>query len=128
MQTTGRYILDGKETDAIVEAVTDVGDSGIFIEASFGVENVQPAIEPLELTFANEGAKIIRDFIKDGRIFEGMDFSADVIGDAGIVEAINGYLDLTDGYEELNEVLVKAKAKFKQSTLSLEEQMYLKYL
>ena len=106
MQTTGRFTLNGKEIDAPLEVVNSVGDSGAFIESSFGVENVQPAISPLRFTFQNEAAQILRDYVKQGNIFKGVPFTAEVIGDAGIVDVMNGLVDLTDEFEEINEVLV----------------------
>ena len=84
---------------------------------------MQAAITPLEFTFVNKGAKEIRDFIASGRIFEGIDFDAEVVGDAGNIQALNGYLDLTENYKELSPVQVKANAKFKESTLNLEDQI-----
>ena len=123
MYTTGRFTIDGKEAVPPIEAVPKIGENGLFVEASFGVENVQPALTPLEFTFANEGAEQIRNIVLDGRIFQGVDFTAEVIGDAGTIEVINGYLDLTEGYQEINPVLVKVNAKFKQSTLTLEEKV-----
>ena len=123
MQTTGRFTLNGKEIDAPLEVVNSVGDSGAFIESSFGVENVQPAISPLRFTFQNEAAQILRDYVKQGNIFKGVPFTAEVIGDAGIIDVMNGLVDLTDEFEEINEVLVSAKVKFRQSTLSLEDRI-----
>lgn len=123
MYTTGRFIIDGKEVTPPIEAVPKVGENGVFIEASFGENNVQPSITPLEFTFANQGAKEIRDFIANGDIFKNMDFEAEVIGDAGTVEAINGYLDLTENFKDISPVQVRTSAKFKESTLTLEEQV-----
>jgi hypothetical protein len=123
MYTTGRFTINGVDSVPPIEAVPKIGENGLFIEASFGVENVQPALTPLEFTFANEGAKQIRDLVADGLIFQGVDFTAEVIGDAGTIEVINGYLDLTDGFQEISPVMVKVNAKFKESTLSLEDQV-----
>jgi len=75
MYTTGRFTIDGKDAVPPIEAVPKLGSNGLFVEASFGDENIQPAINPLEFTFANEGAKQIRDIVESGRIFQGVDFT-----------------------------------------------------
>lgn len=121
MQTTGRFTIDGRESIPPIEAVSKVGETGILIEAVFGAENVQPAITPLTFTFVNQGAEQIRNIVKDGKIFQGVDFSIEVIGDAGDITVLNGYLDLTEGYQEISPAMVKVTAKFKESTTSIAE-------
>ena len=88
MYTTGRFIINGKIVDPPIEAVPSVGSNGLFIEAAFGVDNVQPAITPLDFTFPNETAKLIRDYVADGNIFQNMDFEAEVIGEAGTFNVV----------------------------------------
>ena len=121
MRTTGRFTLGGKESIPPIEAVQNVGESGIFVNAAFNGDNVQPAITPMDFTFVNEAAQQIRQHVSDGLIFQGLDFSMEVIGESGTIEVLDGYLDLTDGYQELNAITVKVKAKLKESTLTLEQ-------
>ena len=123
METTGRFNLNGIEIDSPIGVVNNVGDSGAFVEASFGVENVQPSIDPLRFTFPNKSAEIIRNYINDGNILKAMPFSAEVVGSAGILQILDGVLDLNDEFENISPVEVSAKVKFKESLLTLEERI-----
>lgn len=123
METTGRFYINGESVDLPLEAIPSFGATGIQVNAIFGDENVQANITPLEFNFVGTAARTVKNYFNSGDGFVKLPFSAEVIGDAGQLDLIDGYLDLTDGYEVVSDVQIKVKAKFNESTLSLEQRV-----
>ena len=89
------------------------------IHASFGTDSSQPQIETDSFEYVLDGAKKIIDHVKSGNIFEPLQCQQIYKQGNNEFVALNGYFDVSDGYEELeptwgdierpNRVLVKFK-------------------
>ena len=123
MATIGRFYIDGKLTNPPTEAVPEFGQQGIVVEAFFGSDNVQPVITPQEFTFTNEAAKIIRDYVDAGNIYDGLPFAVELVGQAGTISLIDGFLDLVEKYDVISPVQVVTTAKYIASTDNVDQQM-----
>ena len=83
------------------------------IKATFDNLSFQPNITATEITFINESAKLINDYIDNGLntngvgIFEGIPYEISLIGDTGQYEAFKGYIDLLGIKRNCDEVSVK---------------------
>lgn len=89
------------------------------INAAFDTE-VQPNIDIDNVTFVNEGANEIRQHIQNGNIFEGIPLDIELRNNNDILEVFNGYLDLTEDFEEISPVKVRSKIKTKSGIQNLE--------
>lgn len=104
-----KFTLDSKSIDAPVEW------QDISIEATFDDQAIQPNITSSEFTFVNAEAIQIRDYITNGLnggvgIFEGIPFNIETFNKDSSKSAFNGFLDLSDNFEDLDSV-PKVKAK-----------------
>lgn len=115
--TVGVFRIDGVDVPPPVE------NQEITIEAFFGSDNIQPKVSPLEFTFINEAAKTINDYVDAGNIFQGLTFDASVIGDAGNIQIIDGYLDLANRYDKISPIKIKTEAKFLDGIGNLDKQL-----
>lgn len=83
------------------------------IKATFDNLSFQPNITATEITFINDSAELINDYIDNGLnvngagIFEGLPYEISLIGDTGQYEAFKGYIDLLGIKRKCDEVSVK---------------------
>jgi hypothetical protein len=83
------------------------------IKAPFDNLSFQPNITATEITFINDSAELINDYIDNGLnvngagIFEGLPYEISLIGDTGQYEAFKGYIDLLGIKRKCDEVSVK---------------------
>lgn len=118
--TTSIYKIDGQ----LINPPT--GHLEFEVTATFDHGSVEANFEASFVTFVNEAAQIIRNWIAGGLtgttpgIFEGPSFTIEISGTAGIFVAFNGYLDLTE-YEEISPVKVRCKIKKSDGLNSIQD-------
>jgi hypothetical protein len=77
--------------------------------ATFDNDGIQANITTSDLTFVNQSAQVIRNYIsaQNPGIFEGVPYQLFADG----VQIFDGFIDLADGFEEITPVKVRAKIK-----------------
>lgn len=93
------FFLDGNEIDAPVQW------ADIAILATFENDNVQANITIDDFDFINEARQAILNHIADGRIFEGLPFQIVASGTNNSLTVFDGYIDLTEGFQDLQDSL-----------------------
>lgn len=106
-------LIDGK----IVKEPVDWQNN--TIHASFGTDSVEPQIETDRFEYVLDGASAIIKHVEKGDVFEPLKCQQIYSNGKDNYTALNGYFDVSDGYEELlptwgsterpNRVLVKFK-------------------
>ncbi len=105
------FFINGQQ----VNPPTDWLDLSIL--ATFEKGSPEANITTTELEFANENAKYIRDWILGGvtgatdGIFQGIPFKIQIVNTNNIYDSFEGYIDLSDSYNEVSPVIVKVKIK-----------------
>lgn len=114
------FSLNNKNIDPPLGVITNVGDSGgLFINASFGNDRVQPEIEPIEFRFGGTGAQELKDLIKNGNRYRKTEYNIKINQNTNFKANLN----LSKDYREVSNVEVVAKAEFEKSLLTLEEEL-----
>lgn len=117
MATVKVFRIEGNE----VEPPIEIHD--LLVESAFGTSNIQPSISPLDLTFVNSTAKTIIDYVEAGNIYKRLCFSAEIIGDAGTINIIDGFLALSEKYEKISPIKVLTTAKFLNGITNLDSDL-----
>lgn len=87
------------------------------ILATFENGSPEANVTTAELEFVNENAKFIRDWIAGGvtgateGIYQGIPFKIHIVNTNNIFDSFEGFIDLSDGYNEESPVSVKVKIK-----------------
>jgi len=117
LNTQLTFKLNGQNISAAVEW-EDIQVEATFINESASggqIQSIQPNIDIERFTFVNDAAKLIRDYIQAGEngtgvgIFEGIPFEITANDGSNITCTFNGFLDLTDSYEEIHSSKVMSK-------------------
>jgi hypothetical protein len=110
-------MMQFKISGQALPAPTDWGDLEIL--ATFDNDSVQANISTSELTFVNEAAKYIRDWISTGAygIFEGIPFEITEQGQGVFL----GFLDLYENFREIDPVHVQCTVKQDDGLVSLSD-------
>ena len=98
------------------------------ILATFENNSPEANITTESLTFVNEEAVLIRNWIRNGLtggvgIFEGMPFKVQILNTNNIYDSFEGYLDLTDAYSEISPVRVTCKIKKTAGIISFTDRV-----
>lgn len=118
-----KFRLQGKEVSAPIEW------QDISVKANYPNDAIQPTISIDSFTFTLDEAGIIRQYILDGLtgglgIFEGIPFEIISYNIDTSIIVFDGYLDLTDGFEDnINENKVICKLKKREDIVSIFERL-----
>ena len=112
-----RATLNNVEGDAPIEW------EDIAIQADFQEDLIEPSINIESFTFVNKQAEQIRDWIAQGRMFEGIPFKLDTYNADTSYNAFNGYVNCTNGLEELDNTTVKANIQLANNIQSVKDRM-----
>jgi hypothetical protein len=98
------------------------------ILATFENNSPEANITTGSLSFVNEEAVLIRNWIRNGLtggvgIFEGMPFKIQILNTNNIYDSFEGYLDLTDEYSEITPVRVTCKIKKTAGIISFTDRV-----
>ncbi|RLI60066.1 MAG: hypothetical protein DRO67_09385 [Candidatus Asgardarchaeum californiense] len=104
-----KFKINGQLVDAPIEW------KDINITASFPNDSIQPKIDIEEFTFVLKELQILRQWVADGNIFQGLPFEFSTYNEDNEYLAFDGYINLADQYKEiLADGKVVAKIQLKQ--------------
>ena len=112
-----KFTLNNIEGDAPIEW------EDVSVKASFKESVVEPKISAEALTFANEQAKQIKDWIAQGRIFEGMPFLLQSYNADTSFNTFRGYVNCSKGVEIIDNTTVKARVQKPNNIFDVKERM-----
>lgn len=112
-----RFRLDGKEVDAPIEW------EDITINASFDNGSIQANINTDSFTFANNEAKIIKDWINGNNIFKGLPFKIDAYNTNVSKLTYDGFVNCANNVEILESGEVRCNIQLAEGLNTLTDQL-----
>lgn len=109
--------LNNIEGDAPIEW------NDISIKADFESGNIEPKVETDSFTFVNELAQQIKDWLSQGRIFEGIPFKISAYNSNSNFIAFDGYVNCSNNIEILDDTTIKANIQLAENTFTLKDRM-----
>jgi hypothetical protein len=115
-----RFTLNGKEVDAPLEW-QDISISANFQNSRILSE--EPTIEIDSFNFVNEEAESIRQWIADGKIYEGLPFVIDAYNSSTSTNAFTGYINCANNIKILDDTTLEANIQEEESLDSLKDRL-----
>jgi hypothetical protein len=112
-----RFSINNKIVDAPIEW------EDITFKADFDDGAIQPSIDIDSFNFAPEEAQIIRKWISDGRIFEGLPFKVDTYNATSSINNFKGYINCSDNVEIFDDRTISAKIQKADGMDSLNDRL-----